>query len=67
MKPRNLLSGMVILAFTLYGLWRFIMDYLGAPIRMATDYIDTMGAGFWVCLAAAGVIVVVVHRAQRGK
>lgn len=56
MKPRNLLSGMVILAFTLYGLWRFIMDYLGAPIRMATDYIDTMGAGFWACLAVAGAL-----------
>ena len=53
MKPRNLLSGMVILAFTLYGAWRFIMDYLGAPIRAAAAYIDNMGAGFWVFLAVA--------------
>lgn len=67
MKPRNLLSGMVILAFTLYGAWRFIMDYLGAPIRAAADYIDNMGAGFWVCLAAAGGITLIASRIRNGR
>jgi hypothetical protein len=43
-------------AFMLYGLWRFVMDYLGKPIRIAADYIDSMGAAFWLCLAVAGVL-----------
>ena len=56
MKPRNLLSGLFMFAFMLYGLWRFVMDYLGKPIRIAADYIDSMGAAFWLCLAAAGML-----------
>ncbi len=56
MKPSNPLTSLFLFAFWFYGLWRFIMDYLGAPIRMATDYIDTMGAGFWACLAVAGAL-----------
>lgn len=58
---------MVILAFTLYGLWRFIMDYLGAPIRAAAAYIDNMGAGFWVCLAAAGWLTLIASRIRNGR
>lgn len=63
---RNL-APFLIMAFALYGFWRLMFDWFGGWIRTACVYIDGMGAGFWVCLAAAGVIVVVVHRAQRGK
>ena len=67
MKPANILSGMILLTFALYGLWRFIIDYLGAPIRMAADYIDNMGAGFWACLAAAGVLTLIASRIRNGR
>jgi len=60
MKPSNPLTSLFLFAFWFYGLWRFIMDYLGAPIRIAADYIDTMGAAFWLCLVVAGALTLVM-------
>ena len=61
------IAPILILAFALYGFWRLMFDWFGSYIVQACVYIDGMGAAFWICLVAAGVIVVVVHRAQRGK
>ena len=61
---RNL-TPFLILAFALYGFWRLMFDWFGGWIRTACVYIDGMGAAFWVCLAAAGVIVVVVGKVRK--
>jgi len=61
---RNL-APFLILAFALYGFWRLMFDWFGGWIRTACVYIDGMGAGFWVCLAAAGVIVLVVGKVRK--
>jgi hypothetical protein len=55
----------ITISFTFYGAWRFYRDYLAKPIRIAADYIDGMGAAFYVCLALAGVIVVVVGKVRK--
>jgi hypothetical protein len=65
MKRTNYVAPFLILAFALYGFWRLMFDWFGGWIREACVYIDGMGAAFWVCLAAAGVLVVVVGKAGK--
>lgn len=52
---RNL-APFLLLAFALYGFWRLMFDWFGSYIRAACVYIDTMGAGFWLCLVVAGAL-----------
>ena len=61
---RNL-APFLILAFALYGFWRLMFDWFGGWIRTACVYIDGMGAAFWVCLIAAGVMVLVVGKVRK--
>ena len=61
---RNL-TPILILAFALYGFWRLMFDWFGGWIRTACVYIDGMGAAFWVCLIAAGVMVMIVASRKR--
>jgi len=61
---RNL-TPFLILAFALYGFWRLMFDWFGGWIRTACVYIDGMGAAFWICLVAAGVIVLVVGKVRK--
>jgi hypothetical protein len=55
----------ITISFTFYGAWRFYRDYLSRPIRIAADYIDGMGAAFYVCLALAGLVVLAVSMGRR--
>jgi prolipoprotein diacylglyceryltransferase len=65
MKRSQLFNGMFVLFLTFYGAWRFYYDYLASPIRIACEYLDGMGAAFWVCLALAALIVVGVSVKKR--
>ena len=62
----RLVSMAIMTGFMFYGIFRFIMDYLGTPIRIAADYIDSIGISFWFCLALAAVVVAIMRGGRKG-
>jgi hypothetical protein len=57
----------IAISFTFYGAWRFYRDYLARPIRIACEYIDTMGWAFWVCLVLAALVVLAVSMGRKSN
>jgi len=65
MIKAQIIIAIISTAFMFYGGYRFVKDYLSHPISVAAAYIDGMGAAFWVCLVAAGILVIIANAAKK--